>query len=60
MEIFTETGSEDQKCLNVVQDSFLSQDVLEPTQGENVLDIVLTSQNEFVDNVKICEPLGCN
>ena len=34
--------------------------MLEPTRGENVLDIVLSSQKEFVDNVKICEPLGCS
>ena len=30
----------------------------EPTRGQNVLDIVLSSQNELVDNVKIHEPLG--
>ena len=54
------TGREDQEFLNLVQDSFLSQHVLEATRGENVLDIVLSSQNEFVDNVKICEPLGCS
>ena len=46
--------------LNLVQASFLSQHVLEATRGENVLDIVLSSQKEFVDNVKICEPLGCS
>ena len=34
--------------------------MLEPTKGENVLDIVLSSQKEVVDNVKICEPLGCS
>ena len=45
--------------LNLLQDSFFSQHVLEATRGENVLDIVLSSQKEFVDNVKICEPLGC-
>ena len=45
---------------HLVQDSFLTQHVLEPTRGENVLDIVLSSQKEFVDNVKICEPLGCS
>ena len=44
----------------LVQDSFLTQHVLEPTRGENVLDIVLSSQKECVDNVKICEPLGCS
>ena len=43
-----------------VQDSFLSQQVLEATRGENVFDIVLSSQKECVDNVKICEPLGCS
>ena len=54
------TGSEDHKFLNLVQDSFLTQHVLEPTRGENVLDIVLSSQKEFIDNVRICEPLGCS
>ena len=32
--------------------------MLEPTRGENVLDKVLSSQKELVDNVKIHEPLG--
>ena len=32
--------------------------MLEPTRGDNVLDIVLPSQNEWLDNVKIHEPLG--
>ena len=31
--------------------------MLEPTRGENALDIVLSSQNELVDNVKIHEPV---
>ena len=52
------TGSEDQQFLFLIQDSFLTQHVLEPTRGENVLDIVLSSQKEVVDNVKILEPLG--
>ena len=34
--------------------------MLESTRGEKVLDIVLSSQKEFVDNVTICEPLGCS
>ena len=41
-------------------DSFLTRHVSEPTKGDNVSDIVLSSQKEFVDNVKICEPLGCS
>ena len=54
------TGREDQEFLNLVQDSFLSQHVLEPTRGKNVLDISLSSQKEFVDNIKICGQLGCS
>ena len=52
------TGIEDQQFMFLIQDSFLTQHVLEPTRGENVLDIVLSSQKELVDNVKIFEPLG--
>ena len=52
------TGGEDQQFLFLIQDIFLTQHVLEPTSGENVLDIVLPSQKELVDNVKIHEPLG--
>ena len=32
--------------------------MLEPTRGENILDIVLSSQKELEDNVKIHEPFG--
>ena len=52
------TGIEDQQFIFLIQDSVLTQHVLEPTRGENVLDIVLSSQKELVDNVKIFEPLG--
>ena len=45
------TGGEDQQFLFLIYN-------LEPTRGENVLDIVLSSQKELVDNVKIHEPLG--
>ena len=44
--------------LCLLQDNFLTQHVLEPTRVERVLDIVLYSQKEFVDNVVIQEPLG--
>ena len=49
---------EDQKFLFLIQDSFLTHHVLEPTRGDIVLDIVLSSQKELVDNVKIHESLG--
>ena len=52
------TGVEDKQYVCLVQDTFLTQHVLEPTRAAIVLDIVLSSQKEFVDNVVIQEPLG--
>ena len=52
------TWGEDQQYIFLIQDSFLTKHVIEPTRGDNVLDIVLSSQKELVDNVKIHEPLG--
>ena len=52
------TGGDEQKFIFFIQESFLTQHVLEPTRGENVLDIVLPSHKELVDNVNIHEPLG--
>ena len=52
------TGVEDQRFLCLVQDNFLTQHVLEPTRAAMILDIVLSSQKEFVDTVVIQEPLG--
>ena len=46
------TRGEDQRFLFLIQDSFLIKHVLEPTKGDHVLDIVLSSQKELVDNVK--------
>ena len=51
------TGVEDNTFLCLVQDNFLTQHVLEPTRAARVLDIVLSSQKEFVDNVEIQEQL---
>ena len=52
------TWVEDQQLLCLVQDNFLTQNVLEPTRAARVLDIVISSQKEFGDNVVIHEPLG--
>ena len=41
------TGGEDQQFLFLIQESFLTRHVLEPTRGENVLDIVLSSQKNW-------------
>ena len=34
------TGGEDQQFIFLIQDSFLTQHVLEPNRGDNILDIV--------------------
>ena len=47
-----------QQFLLLIQYSFLAQHMLEPTKGENVLDLVLSSQNKLVDNVKMHESLS--
>ncbi len=52
------TGVEDQQLLCLIQDNFLTHHVLEPTRAAKVLDIMLPSQKEFVDNAVIQEPLG--
>ena len=51
------TGVEDQKFVCLVQNNFLTQHVFVPTRAERVLDIVLSSQKELVDNVVIHELL---
>ena len=53
MEISREYRGKDQQFLFLFQDSFLTQHVLEPTKGDNALDIVLSSQKELVGNVKL-------
>ena len=51
-------GKDDKQFLLIIQDCFLTQHILEPTRGGNVLDLVFSSQNELVHNIKICDPLG--
>ena len=50
--------SDDHQCILLTQDCFITQHVLEPTRCGNVLDLILSSQNELVDNVKVHELLG--
>ena len=50
-------GGDYHQFLLLTQDCFLTQHVLEPTRDGNVLDLILSSQNELVNNVKVHEPL---
>lgn len=42
----------------MVQDNFLYQNVLVPTRGENILDLVLSNREKLVTNLEVGEPLG--
>ena len=55
LESLESAGGDDHQFLLLTQDCFLTQHVLEPTRGGNVLDLILSSQNELV---KVHEPLG--
>ena len=52
------TGGEDQQFLFFNSGELPYSARARTNRGENVLDIVLSSQKELVDNVKIHEPLG--
>ena len=58
MDIIRECSGDDNQFLLLTQDCFLTQHALELTTCGNVLDLILSSQNELVYNIKVHEPLG--
>ena len=54
---YLDNSNERAKFLLLVQNCFLAQHVLEPTRGDNVLDLFLSSNKELVDKVTVVEPL---
>ena len=59
MGYITEHRGRRPNVFGLLQDNFLTQHVLETTRAAGILDIALSPQKEFVDNVVIQEPL-CN
>ncbi len=56
-----ETVSADREggqLLNIYSENFLSQFVVEPTRGENILDIILATEEDLIKEVVIGNPLG--
>ncbi|KAJ8031241.1 hypothetical protein HOLleu_27911 [Holothuria leucospilota] len=51
-------GSEGAEFLSLTQDLFLTQHVKAPTRGENILDLVLTTSPELVENLQVREPFS--
>jgi len=47
----------DDMFLEIVKDNFLTQHVMSPTRGTNILDLVITSDSNMIENLTLCEPL---
>ena len=50
--------SESNRLIDFVEDNFLHQMVNEPTRDNNILDLILTSQEHLITNVNVGEHLG--
>lgn len=53
-----EGGGDSAKFLDVVNDLFLTQHVRKPTRGENILDLVFTSEAGLVKDLEVGCPVG--
>ncbi len=50
---------ESEDFLRVLQNNFLKHVVTEPTRGENILDLVLTNNENMISEVDVGSQLGC-
>ena len=48
------------RLLEFVEDNFLSQAIEDPTRGDAILDLLLTSANELIGDIRIGGCLGCS
>ena len=53
-----EAGSEGQKFMELTEDQFLTQHIKEPTRGNNILDLILSTNPNQITNVKVGEKFG--
>ena len=54
----TRNSCENSPLLEFVNDGFLTQWVKEPTRGDNILDLVLTTEDDIVKHLSVGEELG--
>src|SRR6266516_3110979 len=54
----TAASNKSESFLELIMDSFLYQSVLEPTRGNNILDLVLSSDRAMVNDLKIQCPIA--
>lgn len=57
-EIQSASGTHCSKFLECIQDCFLYQHVGVATRGDNILDLVLSSEQNMVENLEVKEPFG--
>jgi ribonuclease P/MRP protein subunit RPP40 len=53
-----ETLDDSHPFIECVNDNFLFQGVIECTRSSNILDLILTSEENLIDNVSVDEPFG--
>ena len=53
-----DVSGEGEAFLDIVQDNFLCQHVTQATRGANILDLVISSEEELVSNLKIGPSIG--
>lgn len=47
-----------QRFLQQTQDSLWFQHIIDPTRGDNILDLLLTSESEMVEDIQVAEQFG--
>ena len=53
-----DTGGPGKEFLDVVQDNFLWQHVDQATRGDNILDLVLSTKRNLVEDLRVTAPIG--
>ena len=51
-------SGEGELFLDIVQDNFLHQHVRQATRGSNILDLVVSSEEDLVEDLRIGSPIG--
>jgi len=51
-------GKEGKEFVKLINDCFLIQHVHSPTRGKNILDLVMTTEQRMVENIKIHSPIS--
>ena len=53
-----ESDNVGQEFFDTINDCFLTQHVIPPTRGENILDLILTTEKDMVNNVEVDSPIA--